>query len=237
MSGGDTTSATPQISIILPVYNEEEYLLEIVKSYTAVLERLNRTFELLLITNGCRDRSPEIARDLADQDSRLRAIDLPQGGWGRAVRAGLRASRGDSVCYTNLARTSAQTLSLLLAYHIAFPEAVLKASRRVRDSWRRRLGSLIYNFECRALFDTAVWDVNGTPKVFPRSCTKLIELTREDDLIDAEFVLRCRTEGYEIVEVPILTTLRHGGSSTTNYNSAMRMYAGAVSLWAAERRR
>ena len=237
MSGGDSAAETPQISIILPVYDEEEYLSEIVGSYSSVLERLQRSYELLLVTNGCRDRSPEIARTLADGDPRIRAIDLVQGGWGKAVRTGLRASRGESICYTNLARTSAQTLGLLLAYHIAFPDAVLKASRRVRDSWRRRLGSLIYNFECRALFNTAVWDVNGTPKVFPRSCEKLIELQREDDLIDAEFVMRCGTENYNVVEVPILPTIRHGGRSTTNYGSAVHMYVGAVALWASERRR
>ena len=45
----------------------------------------------------------------------------------------------------------------------------MKANRKIRDNWRRRLGSLLYNLECRALFDLANWDINGTPKVFPRA--------------------------------------------------------------------
>ena len=51
-------------------------------------------------------------------------------------------------------------------------------------------------------------DVNGTPKVFPRKFARLLDLDREDDLIDAEFVMRCRTEGYPVVDVPVLSTRR-----------------------------
>jgi hypothetical protein len=54
----------------------------------------------------------------------------------------------------------------------------VKANRKIRDHWSRRLGSLLYNLECRALFDLSVWDVNGTPKVFPRSCDRAAQLTR-----------------------------------------------------------
>jgi glycosyltransferase involved in cell wall biosynthesis len=236
VTDAQTPAETPHFSIVLPVYNEEEYLTEIVDSYLAMLGRLGATHELVLVTNGCRDNSPALARELAEQHPEVVAIDLPVGGWGRAVRAGLAVARGDNVCYTNLARTSAQTLGLLLAYHLAFPDVVVKASRKMRDSFRRRMGSLIYNLECRALFDTAVWDVNGTPKVFPRRFEQLLELQREDDLIDAEFVARCRSGDYPIVDVPIQPTIRHGGTSTTNYGSAARMYVGAVTLWLDRRR-
>jgi hypothetical protein len=107
---------------------------------------------------------------------------------------------------------------------------VLKANRRIRESVRRRLGSLLYNLEARALFDLAVWDVNGTPKIFPRSCDALVGLQRDDDLIDLEFVVACREQDYNVIEVPVLATTRHGGSSTTGYGSALRMYRGALEM-------
>lgn len=231
MNAGAERSATqPDLSIILPVHNEAQYLREIVTSYEAMLERLARTRELLLVTNACTDESVSIVDELGRQNPNIVPIHLGQGGWGRAVRAGLASARGQVVCYTNLARTSAEVLGLLLAYNMAYPGAVVKASRRVRDNWRRRAGSLIYNLECRALFDLAVWDVNGTPKVFPRSFERLLALTRDDDLIDAEFVMRCRREGYPVIDVPVVSTQRHGGRSTTNYGSAVRMYRGAIAL-------
>jgi hypothetical protein len=69
--------------------------------------------------------------------------------------------------------------------------------------------------------------VNGTPKVFPRSFSKLLELERDDDLIDVEFLVACLREGYPLIEVPILATERHGAESTTSYRSAVRLYTGA----------
>jgi hypothetical protein len=146
------------------------------------------------------------------------------------VKLGLRESRGDLLCYTNSARTTGQDLTLLLLYAITWPQVVVKANRKIRESFRRRLGSLLYNLECRALFDLNVWDINGTPKVFPRSFAKLLELTKDDDLIDAEFLARCRLEDYRVLEVPIFSARRHGGKSTTGWRSAVRMYWGAWQL-------
>jgi hypothetical protein len=122
-----------------------------------------------------------------------------------------------------------------LLYAFANPGTVVKANRRTRDNWTRRLGSMIYNLECRALFDLSNSDVNGTPKAFPRSFGKLMAPTRDDDLIDAEFNWICRREGYPMLEVPIVSTTRRGGKSTTDYGSAFRMYTGAYRMWRTRR--
>jgi glycosyltransferase involved in cell wall biosynthesis len=217
-------------SLILPVYNQADHIGTIVDGYVDVLDRLGWNYELILVTNGCRDDSPAVCRALAERHPPVRTIDLPQGGWGRAVRAGLREARGRHIAYTNTARTSAEMLALVLTYTRAYPNVVVKANRRIRDNWRRRFGSLLFNLECRALFDLATWDINGTPKVFPREFERLLALTRDDDLIDAEFGAICRVENYPIVEVPVLATERHGGESTTNYLSALRLYRGAFEL-------
>jgi glycosyltransferase involved in cell wall biosynthesis len=224
-------------SIVLPVHDQDDHVEGIVRGYLVALAALPGRYELLLVTNGCRDRSPEICARLAEQEPDVRHIDLVDSGWGRAVKAGLAASHGNLLCYTNAARTTPEILVVMLAYALAYPEVVLKANRRVRESRRRRLGSLLYNLECRALFDLSVWDINGTPKIFPRTFGKLLELSRDDDLIDIEFNVVCRREAYPVIEVPILATVRQGGRSTTGYRSALRMYLGAYALWRQERAR
>jgi glycosyltransferase involved in cell wall biosynthesis len=222
----------PVISIVLPVYNEAGYVDSVVGSYRESLKKLPHSFEIILVPNGCRDNSAEVCRALAERDACVRVVESEQGGWGRAVKLGLREARGQILCYTNLARTSPQDLVLHLLYAVAHPQVVIKANRKIRDNWRRRLGGLLYNLECRTLFDLTCWDVNGTPKVFPRDFDKLLGLTRDDDLIDAEFNLICRREGYPLLEVPTFARGRHGGGkSTTNYSSAVRMYLGAYNLW------
>ncbi|MHB1536964.1 MAG: glycosyltransferase family 2 protein [Acidimicrobiales bacterium] len=230
------SQATPEAlgsllaSIVLPVHNQADHLERLVDGYRDALARLPFASEVMLVPNACRDDTAAICAKIAAEDPRVQVVELQAGGWGRAVRAGLAAANGDLLCYTNSARTSAEMLSIALLYASSYPDVVVKAQRTIRDTWRRQLGSLLYNLECRMLFDVPVWDINGTPKVFSRKFQKLLELTRDDDLIDAEFVIACEREGYPIIEVPSLVTVRHGGSSTTGYRSALRMYRGAWSL-------
>lgn len=221
----------PLISVILPVYNEAAHVRGVVEDYERVLARVPHSHELILVTNGCRDDSPAICQTLAKEFSNVRAIDSQRGAWGLAVKLGLREARGDLICYTNLARTTTEDLMLVLLYAVAYPKVVIKANRKIRESWRRRLGSLFYNLECRALFDLSCWDINGTPKVFPRAFGDLLALNCENDLIDAEFNVVCRRKNYPIIEVPIFSSRRHSGKSTTNYFSAVKMYVGAYRLW------
>jgi glycosyltransferase involved in cell wall biosynthesis len=224
------------ISIVLPVYNEAERVTDIVASYLTALESLPERSEIILALNGCRDNSREVCDQLASRYPSVRVAETKLAGWGRAVRLGLQEAHGDLICYTNLSRTTAADLMSLLTYAIAHPNVAVKANRKIRESWRRRLGSFLYNLECRMLFGITAADVNGTPKVFPRTFEKLLGLTRDDDLIDAEFALICRREGYPLREVPVFSYKRHGGRSTTNYHSAWKMYAGAFQLWRAQRK-
>jgi glycosyltransferase involved in cell wall biosynthesis len=223
-------AADELVSIVLPVYDQADHLESVVDEYEAALTRLPCRHETVLVPNGCRDDSEAIGRALAARYAEVRVVSSQRGGWGRAVKLGLSEARGSLLCYTNLARTTAQDLTLLLLYAVTFPDVVVKANRKIRDSLRRRGGSLIYNLECRALFDLSYWDINGTPKVFPRRFDRLMGLTRDDDLIDAEFALICRRADYPVIEVPIFSSKRHGGRSTTSLRSALRLYWGAYLL-------
>ncbi len=219
------------ISIVLPVHNQAPYITDIIGSYVAALADIGRPFELVLAVNASRDESLSVCEALAATYPQVRVIHDARPGWGRAVKAGLQAARGDLLCYTISARTSAAELRQVLLEAIAHPGSVVKATRQVRESWKRRLGSLLYNVECRVLFGFSTRDVNATPKVFARTQAPLLMLTSDGDLLDAEFLATCARHGYPVREVPIFATRRQGGSSTTNYRSAVRMYTGALRLW------
>jgi hypothetical protein len=188
--------------------------------------------ELILVPNGCHDDSVAVCARLAGTIPGVLSRPLLASGWGRAVRHGLVHASGSLLAYSNSARANPEELVLVLLYALAYEGVVVKANRKIRESALRRLGSLAYNLECRALFDLPTWDINGTPKVFPRAFGRLLELTSDDDLIDAEFAVICRQEGYPVVEVPVISTRRHGGRSTTRLATAFRLYWGAYRMWA-----
>ena len=219
------------ISIVLPVHDQADHIGRLVGDYVDALRPLGRSYEIVLVPNACRDATEQVCQTLLNEHGTVRVVPSAIPGWGHAVRLGLEAARGELLCYTNSARTSAADLGLLLRYALAAPGTVVKANRKIRERWSRRIGSLLYNIECRTLFDLSCWDINGTPKIFPRSCAGLLGLSRDDDLIDVEFVVICRRVGYPMLEVPIFSPRRHGGRSTTTLHSAVRMYWGAYQLW------
>ena len=221
----------PFFSVILPVHNQSSFIRSIVEGHAQSLSQLPIRYELLLVVNGSQDDSLIVCQKLSQDYPNIRVLESKMAGWGRAVKQGLQEVKGDIICYTNSSRTTTKDLTLFLLYAMANPGTVIKANRKIRESWIRRMGSLLYNIECRSLFDLSCWDINGTPKVFPRKFTKLLQLSREDDLIDLEFNCICRQEDYPIIEIPIFSTKRLGGRSTTGYHSAMKMYCGAFQLW------
>ncbi len=230
-------STTPRFSIILPVYDQAAQLGALVRGHQRALEKLPDPHETLVVVNGPHvEESLAVGRELEDEIEGVRFMSCEGKGWGLAVKTGIAAARGEILCYTNSARTSPEDLVLHLLYARVFPDVVVKANRKDRDGALRRLGSLLYNIECRMLFDLPYLDINGTPKVFPRSFTELSKLRRDDDLIDLEFNVRCRREGYKLLEVPIFSSRRMGGRSATGWRAALGLYLGVLALWHQMRR-
>lgn len=222
--------SVPIFSIILPIYNQEEHIPILFRTYIEALERLADSWELIFVVNGSKDKSYETAVNLAISFPTVKVFNLQEGGWGRSVKYGISVAQGKYICYTNSARTKVEDLIHILKYAKINDNTVIKATRIVRESFVRRLGSTIYNIENRLLLRVPIWDVNGTPKVIPRWVLEGIELISEGDLIDAEIMARCFKKGISIIEIPVINTIRIAGKSTTNLRSAFKMYFGLLNL-------
>jgi glycosyltransferase involved in cell wall biosynthesis len=218
-------------SVVLPVYNQADHIFEVLTGFADHLRAFDGGCELIAVVNGRnQEESWAECRRAAQEWPSIRLVRSEQGGWGRAVRTGLAEARGDILCFTNSARTTPEDLLLALRYASRATNAVIKVERQLRAGWLRRLGSLLYNLQVRALFDLPNWDVNGTPKVFSRSHDRLMSLREDGDLLDLEFMAACRAHRYQVVVLPVLTSARHGGASTTGVRSAIRLYWGALRL-------
>lgn len=87
-----------ELSVLIPVYNEEESLEELQRELFPVLEKLERSFEVVFVDDGSRDATPQILRDLFEADVRIRVIRFVRNfGQQMATTAGLRHCRGRAV--------------------------------------------------------------------------------------------------------------------------------------------
>lgn len=83
--------AFPAISVIMPIYNTEMYLRECLDSV------LNQTFtdmEIICVNDGSTDNSLNILLDYMARDSRIHIMNVPNGGYGKAVNIGMDAAQG-----------------------------------------------------------------------------------------------------------------------------------------------
>lgn len=89
-------SSAPDISVIIPVFNEEENLEELGERLVRTLEGMNRTFEVILVDDGSSDRSWELLTQLHQQHPQvIRALQFHRNfGQHQAIFAGFQAARG-----------------------------------------------------------------------------------------------------------------------------------------------
>ena len=217
--------ANPTFSIILPLYKQVNHAEYLYNTYTEALSTLNDSWEILFVVNGNNDGAVEKLNGLNKLEN-VKVLWLENGGWGRAVKFGLSQAQGKYLCYTNSARTEISDLLMILNYAKVNTDNVVKATRIIREKLMRKVGSTLYNLECRILYKVPVWDVNGTPKVIPQKVYNQLNITSDDDLIDAEIIIKCTRNKNPIIEIPVVSTTRISGSSTTNFLSAYKMYSG-----------
>lgn len=84
------------LSVIIPVYNVEEYL---VKCVDSILNQTYRKLEVILVNDGSRDSSGSICDDFARKDSRVRVIHKENGGLSSARNAGMDAAAGEYISF------------------------------------------------------------------------------------------------------------------------------------------
>jgi glycosyltransferase involved in cell wall biosynthesis len=92
----------PTISIVAPVYNEDEVLHELYRRVHAVMEETGETWEMVLVDDGSRDRSAEVIAELNALDERVRGLSFSRNfGFQIAGTAGLDHALGDAVILTD----------------------------------------------------------------------------------------------------------------------------------------
>src|SRR5256885_2564620 len=98
----DNLAPHPSLSIVIPVYNEQENLETLVKAIFTVFSADADFLELILVDDGSHDDTASLALQYADCDSRIRLLRHQSNrGLGAAIRTGLEAAGGDLILYTD----------------------------------------------------------------------------------------------------------------------------------------
>ncbi len=207
-----------EISLVLLFYNEEENVLRVVNELRAVLTGAGFNFNLVLVDNGSRDRTPELIRRLAGDDPRLTPVTVTDNlGFGWGVISGLAAAEGAWVGYMggDGQVEPDEVVRLLELTGSGFD--LIKVRRRERqDGFVRSWISNVYVMMTCLVFGLPFYDVNATPRIFRREWLEKFRLASKDWFLDAELLIKAHLLGLSVREVPIVFRKREGGSSNVN---------------------
>ncbi|HZS04138.1 MAG TPA: glycosyltransferase family 2 protein [Blastocatellia bacterium] len=205
----------PALSIVIPLYNEEENIPPLVEAIFKVFSADPDFLELLLVDDGSHDRTAEVAQKFARDEPRIRLVSHSENrGLGAAIRTGLAAAEGELLLYTDADLPFDFSLIPQLLALSGSGNVVVGCRRNRGEGGRRWLLTKGYNLICRALLGLHVRDVNFACKLLPRRAVRGMRLQSEGSFIDAEMLLECKRQGLAITEYSLTYFPRTRGQST-----------------------
>jgi glycosyltransferase involved in cell wall biosynthesis len=201
------------VSIVIPVYNEEGILREAVGQLRTGLAELapELRFEIILAENGSKDRTVEIAQHLEGEENgiEVRSFSLGEPNYGKALRRGILEARGTWVLCDeiDLCDTDFHRRALELLRHgdcdFVVGSKAMKGASDARPLFRRAATRII-NGMLRVALDFRGTDTHGL-KAFHRDTVRPIvdACVIDRDLFTSELVIRAGRAGLRVVEIPI----------------------------------
>jgi len=206
----------PKISIVYPMYNEEDNIHRAVQMAQKELGlAADGDYEIVIVDDASTDRTGQIAEELAAADPRIKPVHHPfNRKLGGSIRTGLANSTGDIVIYMD-----ADIPCDLAHAHDALPkfeqaDVVVGYRTNRHEGVLRWLYTRVYNLLVRAFLKVQVRDVNCPFKLFKREVVDTLRLRSEGSFIDAEMLAEAQRLGYTIEQIPVEFIPRQAGEST-----------------------
>lgn len=201
------------LSVVCPFYNEEQILTEAITTLLGRLEKLDVSWELIVVNDGSTDGSARIAEALSRQHPRLRALSYRfNRGRGHALRTGIAQARGEVIVTTEIDLSWGEDIVERL-YQAACEQPdvdVIVASPHLPGGGyrnvpsRRVLYSRLGNLIIRACMSNAVTMNTGMTRAYRRQVIRSLPLEENGKEFHLEVILKANALGHRISEIPAL---------------------------------
>jgi glycosyltransferase involved in cell wall biosynthesis len=204
----------PQISIVIPIYNEQAILHAAVVDLRERLKPLGWSYEIILAENGSKDRTIQIGHELAAKyantaDGQVKIISLGEPNYGKALKQGILLARGNLVlcdeidlCDTDFHKRAVDILETGEADMVIGSKLAVGAADE--RPLIRHAASIAYSTLLKVMLGFRGTDTHGL-KAFRRLA--LLDVVRaclvDKDVFASEFVIRADRAGICIKEVPV----------------------------------
>ena len=206
----------PDISIVIPVYNEEgilrEAVTELVEGFASLrtaLQAPELTFEVILAENGSRDGTAELAAHLAREQPEIKTFSTGEPNYGKALRRGILEATGTWVICEEIDLCDRDFHHRALQ-HLRHGDCAMvvgsKAMKGASDERPlfRRAATRVINGMLRVALDFRGTDTHGLKAFHRQTLIPVVEAcVIERDLFASELVIRAGRSGLHVIEIPI----------------------------------
>jgi undecaprenyl-phosphate 4-deoxy-4-formamido-L-arabinose transferase len=173
---------SPEVSVVIPVYNEEQVLPQLFARLYAALDALGRSYEIVFINDGSRDRSAALLRQQFHARPDVTRVILFNGNFGQhmAIMAGFEATRGEKIVTLDSdLQNPPEEIGKLLASMDEGHDYVGSIRLNRQDTGFRRYASRLMNFLRERTTRIAMTDQGCMLRAYSRSVVDAINQSRE----------------------------------------------------------
>jgi glycosyltransferase involved in cell wall biosynthesis len=202
------------VSIVLPAYNEEPNIEQAISEASRAAESLFGEHEIVVVDDGSRDRTAELARAVADRDPRVAVVSHGDNrGYGEALRTGFRHSKLDFVFFTDAdLQFDLGELEEFVQY-AGTVDVVAGYRLNRQDPLARRVMAYGWNFLVRVLFYVPVRDIDCAFKLFDRRVLRDVDIESVGAMVNTELMVKLGRAGASVVEVGVTHRPRRAGKA------------------------
>jgi glycosyltransferase involved in cell wall biosynthesis len=208
------TLGIPSISVILPAYNEEELIEHVLTKSAAYLDAVCPDYELIVINDGSKDKTPEILDKLHGINPKIKPIHQINKGYGGALQTGFKAANKDYVFFMDSDDQFDIKELEKLTSHLGPVQVVLGYREHRQDHAGRKFNAWGWKMLVNLLFGLGVRDIDCAFKIFSRENLLLALPESEGAMINTEMLVKLKRRNVKWVEVPVTHFPRLGGAST-----------------------
>jgi glycosyltransferase involved in cell wall biosynthesis len=220
------------LTVFFPCHNEEANVERVTAQALDVGRRVSDDLQVIIVDDGSRDRTAEIADRLAREHPEVEVVHhWPNRGYGGALQSGFRNARKEYVFYTDGdGQFDINEIDLLLPLIDTYD--IVSAYRLNRqDSLIRKLNAAAWGFLMRLVLGLHVRDIDCAFKIYRREIFDRIVMKSQGALIDAEILARAQRRGYTIGQVGVHHYPRTAGEqSGANLKVILRAFKELLKL-------
>lgn len=209
----------PELSIVLPVYNEEKNIPLVIEKYRGIAKEVK--LELIFVEDtGSKDDTRELLKKLAKKNSFVKPLFIKEKGYGISIYEGLKKSKGDFIGWTH-ADLQADPKDTLKALKLIKKQKSPKTTYVKGKRYGRTLFDSFFTFGM-SIFETLylrhyMYDINAQPNIFHRSFSKLMKKPPKDFSFDLYTYYLAKKNNYNIKKFSVYFGTRIHGHSAWNF--------------------